>query len=499
MTKIFTLPSLWTILEEDLATIQLAYVTYLAGDEIGAYQIAQPHADVPVAGIFDVDLDRIPPSFFMNGNIGVLPIEGVITPKADFWTRLFGGATLDVMTRDFDALINDDSVKAIVLDVDSPGGVAFGVEQFANLVFEAREVKPIYSITSTMMASAAMWIGAAAEEIFITGEVVMAGSIGTVINHIDISELEKKFGVKTTEITAGRYKRISSMFKPLSEEGRAELQRQVDHVNSTFVADIARFRGVDANTVNSDMADGRIFMGSQAIEAGLIDEIIGADELIERINAEVQNSAGNSNNFIGGESMSGAITKKDKAKASEVTAGSIQENHPGVYAQIFNLGKQEANAELDTAVADALETGKKQGVEEGKPIGAEAERGRIKEVYARMTPGSEKEVAAMMFDGKTTGVECGDALYTSDKEKKGKMLTNMQDESENAVESDQDTETQAQDNADKESEKGKGFETLVASYQAEHKCSKGEAIRHVAKSHPEAHKDYVAKMPKTRA
>ncbi len=492
MTKIFTLPKLWAILEEDMFTIQHAYLKYLAGDEVGAFNIVQPHADVPLAGgIFDIELDKIPQSFFMNGDMGVLPIEGIITPKADFWTRLFGGATLDVMTRDFNTLVNDDSVKAIVLDIDSPGGVAFGVEQFANLVFEAREVKPIYSITSTIMASAAMWIGAAAKEVFITGEVVITGSIGTVINHIDISELEKKFGVKTTEITAGKFKRISSMFKPLSEEGRDELQRQVNHVNAAFVADIARSRGVDIDTVHSDMADGRIFIGSQGIEAGLIDRLISAEDLIDHINAEIDDSADISNNFIGGKRMA-TLDKKARPKASEVTAESIKENHPGVYAQILNMGKQEASADLDTAVAEALETGKEQGVEEGKPIGRDAERERIKAVYAKMTPGFEKEVAVMMFDGKTTGIECGDALFTADKEKKAGMLATMKGESEGAVDPDQKTEIEAQDKAKEEAGKGQGFEALVAEYQAEHKCNKTAAIKAIVQSHPEEHKAYIA-------
>ena len=114
MNKLFTLPKLWAILEEELGTVQQAYMKYLAGDEIGAFNVVRPHANVPVTGLLDdllnFNMDKVPPTSFMNGDIGVLPVEGVIMPKTTFWTRFMGAATLDVMTRDFTALVNDDSV-----------------------------------------------------------------------------------------------------------------------------------------------------------------------------------------------------------------------------------------------------------------------------------------------------------------------------------------------------------------------------------------------------
>jgi signal peptide peptidase SppA len=216
-----------------------------------------------------------------------MQITGTITPKADILSFIFGGSPLDVMTRDFKALVKDDDVKAIILEINSPGGVVHGAQEFANLVFEAREVKPIITISSTMMASLAMWIGAAASDVFITDDTIVTGSLSAIINHIDVSGLEKSLGIKTTQIATGKFKTISSMFAPLTDEGRAELKGQVDHITGVMVADIAKFRGVDVKTVNSKMAEGRTFIGSQGVEAGLIDGIISPDELIERINASM--------------------------------------------------------------------------------------------------------------------------------------------------------------------------------------------------------------------
>ena len=445
MNKLFTLPKLWAILEEELGTVQQAYMKYLAGDEIGAFNVVRPHANVPVTGLLDdllnFNMDKVPPTSFMNGDIGVLPVEGVIMPKTTFWTRFMGAATLDVMTRDFTALVNDDSVKAIVLDIDSPGGVAFGVEQFANIVYEAREVKPIYSITSTMMASAAMWIGAAAEEVFITGEVVMTGSIGTVISHIDISELEKMLGVKTTEISAGKFKRIASNFKPLSEEGRAELQSQVNHVNDAFVSAIAKFRGVEVEIVVSDMADGKTLIGSKGIEAGLIDGILSAEDLVKRINAETNGSADNSKNFIGGKGM-GAIVAKDKGVIAGISAKDLEECNAKVYEEVLAIGAESVSGKIEAAKTAGIEEGKKLGVEEGKAIGVKSERERILAVEAAGLPGHEKLIAKLKADGTTTGPEAAAEVVKAENAKLSSGLNTLKAEAGKPVEnSAEETET----------------------------------------------------------
>ena len=82
-----------------------------------------------------------PPDVQIVNNIGVLRIEGVITQKADIFTAFFGGATLDTLTADFKMLMDNEGIDTIVLDIDSPGGTVSGVQDFANLVFDARDEK----------------------------------------------------------------------------------------------------------------------------------------------------------------------------------------------------------------------------------------------------------------------------------------------------------------------------------------------------------------------
>ena len=100
--------------------------------------------------------------------------------------------------------------------------------------------------------------------------------------HVDISGAEKQAGVKTTEITAGKYKRVASQYGPLTEDGRSDIQSKVDYIYSVFVDDVARNRGVDAAMVVKNMADGRVFIGRQAVDAGLVDGVATLEEIVAR-------------------------------------------------------------------------------------------------------------------------------------------------------------------------------------------------------------------------
>jgi ClpP class serine protease len=130
------------------------------------------------------------------------------------------------------------------------------------------------------MASAAYWIGAQAQRVYISGDTDTVGSVGVVARHIDVSRMEEKLGIKTTEITAGKYKRAASEYEPLSETGRRTIQDMLDHIYGAFLADVSRARpqlSLDPVKQGKEetipWADGRLFLGNQAIEAGLVDGV----------------------------------------------------------------------------------------------------------------------------------------------------------------------------------------------------------------------------------
>jgi len=177
------------------------------------------------------------------------------------------------LERDIRNALNDSGVGKIILYIDSPGGTVDGTFDLANFIFNNRGQKPIIAYTDGMMLSAAYAIGAAADAVFISGDTTMVGSIGIVAAHEDYSKLEEKIGIKTTEIYSGRYKRIISQYAPLSEEGKKTIQDEVDYLYSIFINDVAKFRGTTSKDVLSRMSTDakRIFIGHQAITAGLVD------------------------------------------------------------------------------------------------------------------------------------------------------------------------------------------------------------------------------------
>jgi signal peptide peptidase SppA len=267
----------WAIVPEKLLEIREIYFTHLRGEKIDLRgveaRLGQP-----------LNNQREP--YQVIDGVAVLPVEGVIAKRMNLFTRISGGVSTQLLERDFRAALADDRAHSILLSVDSPGGNVDGVFELAQTIYAARGKKPVVALADGMMASAAYWIGSAADRVFITGETTQVGSIGVVATHTDISKAEEMRGVKTTEITAGKYKRIASEHKPLSDEARAAIQEQVDHIYSVFVNQVARNRGRDVDTVLDKMADGRIFLGKKAAEIGLADGVSTQADLIRQLNQE---------------------------------------------------------------------------------------------------------------------------------------------------------------------------------------------------------------------
>lgn len=223
--------------------------------------------------------------------VAVLPIEGVIAKKMNMLMQISGGTSAQLAEQSLRAAINDSAVHSIVLSIDSPGGTVDGTETLAKAVFEARSAKQIVSLASGCMCSAAYWIGSAAQSVYIADRTTTVGSIGVVTSHVDVSGAQSLQGLKTTEISAGKYKRIASNYAPLSSDGKQSIQDQVDYLYSLFVDAVAKNRNVATNVVLRDMADGKIFIGKQSIDAGLVDGIATLPGLISMLNESKKSGA----------------------------------------------------------------------------------------------------------------------------------------------------------------------------------------------------------------
>ncbi|WP_306600752.1 S49 family peptidase [Geothrix sp. 21YS21S-2] len=334
-----------------------------------------------------------PSPYCIEQGVAILPIEGVIAKRMTLLSQISGGASSSYVGQQFSLALQDPNVKAIILAIDSPGGAVDGTQELASLIAGARGTKPVVAFTDGMMASAAYWIGSAADQLFISGDTTLVGSIGVITSHTDQSGAQAMKGMKTTPVTAGKYKAIAHEYAPLSEDGLAMLQGRVDALYTAFVNDVARNRCCDPETVLSDMADGRVFVGKQAIEAGLVDGVSTLDELIAQL------SQG---------------SMPDPCKS----AGAALQPQPQPQETNVSLTKEQILAEHPEAAA-ALKA-------EGRADGATAELARIKAVLAAGLPGHEALINTLAFDGKTTGPEAAMAVLQAERGKREVMARTIE-------------------------------------------------------------------------
>ncbi len=264
----------WSILPEKLREITEIYDTHLRGDKI---DLARVEASL------GQPLNNEPKPYEVVNGVAIIAVDGVLSKRMNLFSRISGGTSTELLGRDLRQAVADPRAHSIVLSIDSPGGQVDGTQAVADQVYAAAREKPIVAIADGTMTSGAYWIGSAADEVFITGDTVITGSIGVAMQHVDYSGAEQKQGIKTTDIYAGKFKRIASGTAPLSDEGKAYLQGIVDQIYTVFIGAVARNRGADSETVLKDMADGRLFVGRAAIDAGLVDGVSTLDALVARL------------------------------------------------------------------------------------------------------------------------------------------------------------------------------------------------------------------------
>lgn len=237
--------------------------------------------DWPEGNLLQVEAAVAPNNNQVNADgIKVLSYSGTIMKSNSGLNALSGGISTLQMKKDIQAAINDSSVDGIVLSIDSPGGTVDGTKELADYIMSIRGTKPIVAYADGLMASAAYWIGASTDAI-VAYDTTQVGSIGVIMTHLDYSGAAEKEGIKPTVLRAGKYKALGNRYEPLSKEAKKLLQDDLDYYYSMFIDHIAEVRAVTPEIVVGVMAEGRIFIGTKAKEAGLVDEIGGIEEAIK--------------------------------------------------------------------------------------------------------------------------------------------------------------------------------------------------------------------------
>jgi signal peptide peptidase SppA len=372
MKLIDILTSPWAIEPGKLIELQAIYMAHVHGEAIDI-EAVEKRLGRPLA-----NEQR---GYQVADGVAVLPIEGVVAKKMNMFSQISGGTSSQLARQSLEQALNDPAVHSIVLAIDSPGGTVDGTQTFADAILAARGTKPIVTHASGTIGSAAYWFGSAADKVYLADATTAAGSVGVVTTHVDVSAAEAAKGVKTTELTAGKYKRIASQYAPLSAEGRQSIQDQLDYMYSLFVGAVAANRGVSTDKVLSDMADGRVFIGQQAVDAGLADGIMPLEALIAQLN-QAQGAA----------HPAPTPPRAVPARATIPTP-----------AQGNTMNKEELQAQHPALVIEL------------RAEGAKAERERIQSIEAQSIAGHENLLATLKFDGKSTAGDAAMAILAAEK------------------------------------------------------------------------------------
>lgn len=209
--------------------------------------------------------------------VAVINISGTIASGAEGRDSLFNqanGVTSGSIMKQIREAAADDSVKALVLRIDSGGGSATAAEEVGRELkrFKENTKKPIVATMGNTGASAAYWIAACSSDKVYANATTLTGSIGVYMPYMNTEELFKKIGITSNKIKSGPYKDIMSSDRPMTPEEQAILQNIVNEIYNEFVATVAAGRKMEESKVRT-LADGRVYTGLQAKNLGLVDEI----------------------------------------------------------------------------------------------------------------------------------------------------------------------------------------------------------------------------------
>lgn len=179
-----------------------------------------------------------------------------------------------------------EHVSGVILRIESPGGSVAAAQEIHEALKELRRSKPVYASMGSVAASGGYYIACAADRI-IANAGTLTGSIGVLLEWANLEELGKNAGVKMYRIKSGKYKNVPSMFEEIQENERNLLSSVVDDTHEQFVQAVMDGRpGLEESRVR-ELADGRVFSGRQALEAGLIDELGGYASVVVSLSREL--------------------------------------------------------------------------------------------------------------------------------------------------------------------------------------------------------------------
>lgn len=337
------------------------------------------------------DAATLPGSDFARlvDGVAIIPAMGPLMTRYSFWWWSY-----EELSRDLAIAMADDRVEAILFDIDSPGGMAAGCSDFCREIATARSIKPISAWSGSMCASAAYMIGASCSNLFL-GSGAMVGSVGAVIEYVDLEPMLKAQGAEVVRVVSEQSpnKRLETG----SEALQAELQALVNAAAADFIDRLVEGRGVTADKIARDFGQGLVFDGADALPRGMIDAVQSRAALLGAITAAIA-------------AQHEEISEMDW---DDITAEALAENRADLAEQLRQEG---AAASARSAQADEAATA------QAVTAAVAAERERVAAIDDLAIPGHETLIANAKADG-TAPEAVAMAMVRAEKAKGADRLT----------------------------------------------------------------------------
>lgn len=275
----------WAITEQGLALI-VAVATRDGFFADARKQAIQAYEDEKVEGAHTAEV---------RDGIGIMLVRGALFRHASMFSNISSATSYGELRKDFQSLLDDDSIKGIVWDFDSPGGEVNGVAELADAIYKARGKKPMVAYASGLCASAAYWLASAVGDIYCSPTSEL-GSIGCKMLLVDESKKNEMEGRKEIAIVSSQSPAKAS--DPNDGGYLARLQRQCDELADVFIRSVATYRDVTPDFVTNDYGHGDVMVGARCVESRLCEGTSDFEAVLSKLQDRV-GAAKKSNYMMG--------------------------------------------------------------------------------------------------------------------------------------------------------------------------------------------------------
>ncbi len=290
----------------------------------------------------------------VDQNRAIVDVYGAIVPRATLFSEWSGGVSCQRLQSDIAWIAGNDAIDEVLFVIHSPGGEVTGVSETAAAIYELRKTKTVTAYISGLGCSAAYWLAAACGKLYVN-ETGIVGSIGVMAVYCDDSKQLEMIGIEEIEFVSSQSPMKNA--DPKTAKGKAAVQKRVDSLAQVFVEAVAKYRGVSVATVLKNFGQGGVFVGAEAVKAGLCDQVGNFNDaltLCEGAEADIELEI----EVEPDDEDDPEYTKKEQCMAEKQETATVAVDKAEIERMKDQLAALQADREKDKAALEALQAEK---------------------------------------------------------------------------------------------------------------------------------------------